>query len=182
MTQLTLVRCVDVEVQTVLALISGQNLLHVQQVIPSGSRHGLERLCLVGQLGRESLRASGTVPVGHASARPGLRIPRRAESVDADRWSGVGNAQKDLDRTQRAGHGENEALDESVAGLDARTGRRLSSRKRRSLDEQLDHHKCQQHGAAHVVLHHSVAGPPPGAMSSNEHVLVREAEHCRAPA
>jgi len=63
---LTLEWSVDVEMKTVLALILGQRLLHVEEVVSPGPRHQLERFGFVGQVGGETLRASRTVPIGHS--------------------------------------------------------------------------------------------------------------------
>jgi hypothetical protein len=52
--------------KTVLALIFGQRLLDVEEVVSPGPRHQLERLGFVGQVGGKTLRASRAVPIGHS--------------------------------------------------------------------------------------------------------------------
>lgn len=118
----TLIRGVDVQVETIFALILGQSGLDVKQVLPPGARHVAQGLRLVGQLGGESLRTSRSVAVGHPDAWPGLRIPRRTEAVDADGRSGVRNAQKHFDESEWIGKRQCEPLNDTVARLDARTG------------------------------------------------------------
>lgn len=136
----TLVRGVDVEVKTIFALVFGEELLKLHEVIPPRPRHELERLRLVGQLGWEPLRAGRAVPIRHTRPWPGLRIPCGAEPVDPDGRSGVRDAQEDLHGAERAGHGEHKALDEAVTGLDTRPGRCLPRGKGQSFRE--EHEEC----------------------------------------
>ena len=108
--------------KTVLTLVLGQGLLHVEEVVSPGPGHEFKRLGFVGQIGGETLRASRAVSIGHPGARPRLRVACRAEAVDAHRRRSVRNAQENLDGIQRTGHGHDESLDETVACLDTWTG------------------------------------------------------------
>ena len=62
---------------------------------------------------------------------PLLGIARRIEVVDANGRHGVRDPQDDFDRTQRIGHGNDEALNEAVLCLDNEAERNFSTWERR---------------------------------------------------
>ena len=140
---LTLERSVDVQIEAVLALIFQQQLFDVHEVFAPRLGHHFQSFRFVGQVGREPLRTSRAVPVGHAGRCPLLRIARRTEAVDADGRRCVRDAQEDFDRTQWIGHGQDEALNEAILCLDTGAGRSFSNGEgcgqgQQSLDEEDD--------------------------------------------
>lgn len=127
--RLTLERSVDVEIETVFALVLGQRLLDVKEIVSSSPRHQLERFSFIGQVCRETLRTSRTVSISHPSTRPRLRITRWTETVDANRWSRVWNTKENLDWSQLVWHRHDQTLYATVTGFHARAGRSFPSGK-----------------------------------------------------
>jgi hypothetical protein len=114
---LTLRGGVDVQVETVLALVLeiGQQPL---QVLEPPLGHLLECGGLVGDVG-QLLGADGARLVGDADAVPRTGGPGGAEAVGLDRGRGVRHPQEHLDGLEVAVlvHGHDEALEAAVARL-----------------------------------------------------------------